>query len=154
MLHHEKLDVYRLSVDFVRYAHRLSERIPKGYGALADQLRRAAASIPSNIAEGVGKYGDVDKARFHAIARGSATECAALLDVVRAIGAAPDEEITRAKHMVERMVSMLTRLVLVGQRGGRVRAGEMPTSGEIDHGARARARSRSRSRSRGGQSLR
>ncbi len=42
--------------------------------ALASQIRRAACSIPSNIAEGCGRDGDSELARFCIIARGSATE--------------------------------------------------------------------------------
>lgn len=84
MLHYEKLDVYQVSIQFVATAVAMSEQIPKGYAALADPLRRAAWSIPLNIAEGVGKPSVSDQARFHAIARGSAMECGAILDVVRA----------------------------------------------------------------------
>ncbi|MFN0248337.1 MAG: four helix bundle protein [Kofleriaceae bacterium] len=58
-------------------AKALLHRIPKGHADLVDQLRRAAQSIPQNIAEGAGKTGRADKARYYAIARGSAMECAA-----------------------------------------------------------------------------
>ena len=75
MLHYEKLDVYQVSIQFVAAAVAISEQVPKGYAALADQLRRAAWSIPLNIAEGVGKPSAPDQARFHAIARGSAMTC-------------------------------------------------------------------------------
>ena len=87
MLDHEKLDVYRCSIDFLRIALRLAGRLPRGQGALVDQLRRAATAIPLNIAEGAGKTTDPDRARFHAIARGSAMECGALLDVLRLLAA-------------------------------------------------------------------
>ena len=53
----------------------LTASFPRGetYG-LASQIRRAAVSIPSNIAEGCGRQGDPELARFCIIARGSATE--------------------------------------------------------------------------------
>src|ERR1043166_5306871 len=50
----------------------------EAYG-LASQIRRAASSIPSNIAEGCGREGDPELARFCIIARGSATELEYLL---------------------------------------------------------------------------
>jgi hypothetical protein len=46
MLHFQKLDVYQRSIDFLALAHRVRERLPKGHADLADQLRRAAQSVP------------------------------------------------------------------------------------------------------------
>jgi four helix bundle protein len=67
-------------------------------------------SIPLNIAEGSGRGigKNPDAQRFYGIARGSALECAAILDVFEAMGLATDHE---AKELLERVVSMLTRLV-------------------------------------------
>ena len=55
---------------------------PRGQADLRDQLQRASTSIPLNVAEASGKTGTADRARFCAIARGSALECAAILDVL------------------------------------------------------------------------
>ena len=49
-------------------------------------------------------------ARFFAIARGSATECAAILDIVRARGLAPSAVTSRGRSLLVRVVQMLTRL--------------------------------------------
>ena len=62
-------------------AHDIGERLPRGRAFLSDQLHRAAVSIPLNIAEGAGEFSQGEKARFYRIARRSATECAAILDV-------------------------------------------------------------------------
>jgi four helix bundle protein len=67
-------------------------------------------SIPLNIAEGSGKPTVADRARFHAIARGSAMECAALLDVFLVAGWATAPEIERGKAMIVRIVAMLTKM--------------------------------------------
>ena len=78
---HEKLDVYREAIRFVAWADELLETIPKNL-AVHNQLDRAATSIPLNIAEGNGKYTAPDRCRYFDIARGSALECAACLDVL------------------------------------------------------------------------
>ena len=70
-----------MSVEFLTLAAPPSEKIPKGYSGLGDQLRRAATSISLNIAEGSGKF-NKDARRFYAIARGSALECAAIYDAL------------------------------------------------------------------------
>jgi four helix bundle protein len=78
--------------------------------ALRDQLDRASSSIVLNIAEGAGRVSGPDKARFYTIARGSAMECAAILDVL-----ACQRRIDPAHHahgwqLLLRIVQMLTKL--------------------------------------------
>src|SRR5262245_19770800 len=77
---HERLDAYRAAVEFLVFADAVASALPRGRAYLADQLRRAAASIPVNIAEGAGEFSAAEKARFYRMARRSATESAALLD--------------------------------------------------------------------------
>ena len=105
----QRLDVYRCAVQFLGLAARFGERAPRGYGSLSDQLRRAALSVPLNIAEGSGKS-DRDAQRFYAIARGSALECAAILDAFGALGFMQESELTEPLGRLERIVSMLTRM--------------------------------------------
>jgi four helix bundle protein len=83
MLSFQKLDVYRRSIEFLAFVHRLLALLPKGHADLADQLRRSAQSTPQNIAEGAGRVSKPDKARHYAIARGSAMESASHLDVMK-----------------------------------------------------------------------
>jgi four helix bundle protein len=78
-LNYEKLDVYRCAIEFLTIAMALIDRLGRGDSALKDQLRRASLSIPLNIAESSGKVFPNDRARFLAIARGSAMECGACL---------------------------------------------------------------------------
>ena len=108
MLTFQRLDVYRASIDLLALTATIT--FPHKTGSLADQLRRAALSIPLNIAEGAGRTSEPDKARHYAIARGSAMECAAIIDSVHVLGGLDDTEHERAIELVERIVAMLTRL--------------------------------------------
>jgi hypothetical protein len=63
---HENLDVYKAAIDFVALIDEIVENLPRGRGYLADQLQRAATSVPLNIAEGAGEFSGNEKARFAA----------------------------------------------------------------------------------------
>lgn len=80
----QDLVVWQKAHQFVLSAYRLSEDFPRKevYG-LTSQLRRAAVSIPANIAEGFRKRGRADKARFMNIAQGSLEECRYYLILAR-----------------------------------------------------------------------
>jgi four helix bundle protein len=82
ILDHERLDVYRLALDFLVFANDVLVQLPRGRSHLCDQLTRASTSIVLNLAEGAGKHSKADKRRYYLSARGSATESAALLDVL------------------------------------------------------------------------
>ena len=110
MLDHEKLDVYKASIEFMAIAIKITENIPRGYSSLADQLKRASWSIPLNIAEGCGKNRINDKKRFYAIARGSAMECAAIIDVCQVMRIENENSFNQGKVLLTRIVSMLSKL--------------------------------------------
>lgn len=109
-LHHEDLDAYKAAIEFAALAVATVERFPRGYGALADQLRRAAFSIPLNIAEGYGKRTIDDRSRFYDIARGSAHECGAVWDVARVARLLDDRVFIDGKALLVRVVSMLVKM--------------------------------------------
>jgi four helix bundle protein len=109
---HRRLEVYRVAMEFVAEAEPIAEMVAGGRAPLADQLRRAAASICLNIAEGSGEYSSHEKARFYRIARRSAAECAAILDVAEAIGLCDASAATQGRTQLLRMIAMLTRLIL------------------------------------------
>ena len=77
---------------------------------MLDQLRRAASSISLNIAEAAGRTGQADAARTYAIARGSAMECAAVLDALLVLKMIDASTKQRGDELLERIVGMLTRL--------------------------------------------
>jgi four helix bundle protein len=105
---HEKLDVYQDAVGFVSWVDELLEGIPKNL-AVYNQLDRASTSIPLNIAEGNGKYTAADRCRFFDIARGSALECAACLDVL--VAKKRIDSANSGKAVLVRIVSMLVGLI-------------------------------------------
>ena len=109
---HERLDVYRTSLEFLVVADEIAANLPRGRAYLADQLRRAATSIPLNIAEGAGEFSPGDKARFYRMARRSATESSAILDVCRAMNLAKVELLSKGRALLLRVVAMLTPMVL------------------------------------------
>ena len=78
----EKLQVYQRAIRFVSLIYTLTRSFPphEQFGLTA-QLRRAAVSIPANIAEGAGRYSDAERRQFYRTARASIFECVALLQV-------------------------------------------------------------------------
>jgi four helix bundle protein len=109
LLDAEKLDCYRIALEFQAIA---AELVPKrGCAELRDQLDRASISIVLNIAEGCGRRSPADKGRFYSMARGSATECAAILDLLGARRLVDDRMRNQARALLVRIVQMLSRLV-------------------------------------------
>jgi four helix bundle protein len=115
---HEKLDVYKLAIDFLALADDIVERLPRGRAVLADQLQRASISIPLNVAEGAGEFSPKDKKRFYRMALRSATECAAILDVCRRLNLAEEALLASGRDHLLRIVSMLTRLARRSDEAG------------------------------------
>jgi four helix bundle protein len=110
ILDHERLDVYRLALDFLVFANQVIETLPRGRSHLCDQLTRASTSIVLNLAEGAGKHSKADKRRYYLSARGSATESAALLDVLARLTLLDEAGHKTGKEMLVRVVSMLIKL--------------------------------------------
>lgn len=105
---HEKLNAYQEAIVFVCRVNELLEGVPNGL-AVCNQLDRASTSIPLNIAEGNGKYTAADRCRFFDIARGSALECAACLDVLAAKKRI--DSVDADKEILLDIVSMLVGLI-------------------------------------------
>lgn len=110
-LDHEKLDVYRCAIHFVVLADEIVENLPRGRAYIADQLRRAASSIPLNIAEGAGEYAPSEKARFYRMAKRSATESASVLDILEHLQLIDDEISSKARESLVRIVAMLIKMI-------------------------------------------
>lgn len=110
-LDHTKLEVYHRALDLLDQVDQVYDAMPPGRAHLKDQLDRAATSIVLNIAEGAGEFSKDEKHRFYRMARRSATETAAILDVLERRQAVPTTVLHPARDLIVRVVSMLVRLV-------------------------------------------
>jgi four helix bundle protein len=89
-----RFDAYRLALDFRRV---VVKWLPLKRAELSDQLDRASISIALNIAEGAGRTSPRERIRHYTIARGSAVECLACLDLIdleAAVGSMSDARAT------------------------------------------------------------
>ncbi len=111
---HEKLDVYQASLEWIILVEEIVKQLPRGRAYLVDQLQRAGTSVLLNIAEGAGEYAIHEKIRFYRMARRSGTECAAIMDVITTLKLIEnDQNILRARKLLIRIVSMLTKMVQI-----------------------------------------
>jgi four helix bundle protein len=109
----DKLDAYRAAIEFVGLVRPLVLKLRRTDLPLADQLDRAAISIPCNLAEGAGEFSPGDKTRFYRYALRSTTECIAILDICGRLKIGIPESHAATRELGMRLVAMLTRLVLV-----------------------------------------
>jgi four helix bundle protein len=89
---HEQLDAWKFSMELAKAVYQMTATFPaeERYG-LSQQMRRAAVSIPSNIAEGAGRNGVKEFLNFIGISRGSLAELETQLQLAVMLGfAAPD----------------------------------------------------------------
>ena len=111
----EKLDVYQKALELVSHVHFLTTDAPQGYAHLINQLRRAAISIPLNIAEGYGRYNPKEKGRFYRIARGSCYECVAAVEICYRCRVLDDNARATIREELDATGRMLTGLIRSGE---------------------------------------
>jgi four helix bundle protein len=101
----QDLRVWQKAHQFVLGAYRLTGGFPKQetYG-LSSQMRRAAISIPANIAEGFRRRGKADKARFMNVAEGSVEECRYYLILAKDLGYGETEKLAVSLEEVSRLL--------------------------------------------------
>lgn len=107
----QRLKVWQKSMDLVEMSYRLSSRLPldERFG-LISQIRRAATSIPANIAEGFGRWNARDFARFAAIASGSLRELETHLMIVQRLGYLDNSAVELALHAADELSKMLYQM--------------------------------------------
>jgi four helix bundle protein len=104
----ERLEVFHVAVAFQAASARL---LPVGHAVLRDQLERASVSVVLNISGGCrARFMDREGALLRHNARGSATESAAVLDLLRARGLVSGLDYRRGRALLVRVIQMLTRL--------------------------------------------
>jgi four helix bundle protein len=111
MLSFQRLDVYQRAIEFLVLVADIVGDLPKGHSDRADQLVRAAESVVRNIAEGAGRWSEADCAKHYKIARGSAMECAASLDVMRIRKLLSPHHYDRGIRLLKGVVAMLTKML-------------------------------------------
>ena len=105
---HERLDAYRLTLEYLAFLVELEKVFPAGAAGVRDHLDRAGDSILLNLTEGNGKpRGSRDRARYLRTSRGSAGESAAGWDILRVRGFAPGPSCDHAKALLARIAAML-----------------------------------------------
>jgi four helix bundle protein len=95
---HRDLRVWQEAVTLVEMVYRLTAAFPKEeqYG-LTSQLRRAAVSVPANIAEGAARNGSKELLRFLSISAGSLSEIDTLLEICERLQLVGDVSLLRGK---------------------------------------------------------
>jgi len=107
-----QLQVWQKAHQLTLMFYRLTASFPRDeiYGLTA-QIRRAAVSIPSNLAEGCGRDGDAELARFCSIARGSASELEYHLLLARDLKLIQSDDYPSLAEQVTEIKRMLTALI-------------------------------------------
>jgi len=108
-----ELVVWRKAHEFVLSIYHYSADFPKQelYG-LTSQMRRAAVSVPGNIAEGFRRRGRADKARFMNLAEASLDECSYYLILAKDLGYGESHELSKAADEVSRLLAAYARALL------------------------------------------
>ena len=111
------LRVYREAKMLVREVYALMDKFPKCETyALSDQLRRAVVSVPSNIAEGSGRFSIKEKVHFIEIAYGSLTETLCQLDIAHDLEYISEKEFETEKERINTIGKQLSGLRTSFQR--------------------------------------
>ena len=112
----EDLPAWQKAHSFVLTIYRLTETFPKHeiFG-LTSQFRRAAVSIPANIAEGFRRRGAHDKARFYNIAQTSVEECRYYLILIKDLGYADVQEANSIIQEVSKLLEAYSKSILISE---------------------------------------
>lgn len=108
---YRSLRAYQESKELVKQVYELLKKFPKEEQyALCDQLRRSVISVPSNIAEGMGRYSTKEQVHFLEIAFGSLMEVSAQMDVACDLAYVTNEDLKSIDARVEAVAALLSGL--------------------------------------------
>jgi four helix bundle protein len=123
---YEDLEVWQMAMTLAEQCYRLTATLPReeAYG-LSAQIRRAAVSIPANIAEGYGRDQTGNFLNFLRIAQGSARELETHLLLVSRLGVADAETSSPCRQVAIRISKMLRSLIRSIEAGGDAKRSEI-----------------------------
>ena len=108
---YKKVDAYHIAKEYVVFVYSLLKKFPQYENyALCDQVRRAAISIPSNIAEGLGRMAIKERIHFIEVAFGSLAEVSCQLDISESLGYISAEELQEAETRAEHLSKVMSGL--------------------------------------------
>lgn len=107
----QRLRVFDAAARAAQEVDRLARKIPLYHRALRDQLMRAVISVVLNIAEGADEYSPREKVRFYRMARRSAAESAAALELLVRFGALSRSEVAIAIELLNQVAAMLSNMM-------------------------------------------
>jgi four helix bundle protein len=108
---YKNLEAYKESKTLVKQVYALLKKFPKEEQyALCDQLRRAVISVPSNIAEGSGRYSVKEQLHFIEIAYGSLLEVECQIDIAHDVKYVSDSEFVNVNNQIDKVSTLLSGL--------------------------------------------
>ena len=108
---YKKLDAYKVAKEFTIYVYSLQRKFPSyEQFAICDQLRRSAVSVPSNIAEGMGRMAIKERLHFLGISYASMIEVLCQLDIAQSIGYISLEELGKAEEIADHLSRIMSGL--------------------------------------------
>src|SRR4030042_1395243 len=114
---HKKLDVWQAAMKVAQMVYQLTNTFPseERFG-LVTQMRRAAVSIPSNIAEGAARQGKREFKNFVSMAQGSLSELDTQLDLTILLGYISEDDVKEIEGQLLRVDKMVTDLTPCASR--------------------------------------
>ena len=105
---YKNLEAYKESKTLVKQVYTLLRKFPREEQyALCDQLRRAVISVPSNIAEGLGRVSTKEQIHFLEIAYGSLREGDCQLDIAKDLAYISDDELSDVEKQIEKVAALI-----------------------------------------------
>ena len=110
---HKNLDVYIRSIEFVTLIYEVTKTFPKFelFNGIANQMRRAAVSIPSNIAEGAARQTNKEYTQFLYIASGSNSELEPQIQIAKNLKYIDDNLFNKLNKYQDDIGRMLVGLI-------------------------------------------
>jgi len=122
MRNYQTLDAWKKSMQLVKEIYLLTKNFPKEemYG-LTSQAKRAAVSIPSNIAEGLGRQDKKDTLQFLHISRGSIYELETLLNIAVMVEILKEDSFKKLLPLFDDILKLLNGLILYMEKSTKLK---------------------------------